>query len=114
MLKLTTPLTVGLIALSTIGCASKPAVKKIGEVTYTLSVGESESGSADEAKRTAQSEAESFCASMDKSFVYVRAFTSVAYFSDEKARTYVLDFGCLDASDPEYRHRVLGQATESN
>lgn len=101
-----------MIAAAISGCASNPEVQKIGKDTYTITVDEPDSGGAAEAKRMALSNAQAFCTSKDKSFAFLRTFTPVSYFSDEARRIHVLDFRCLDESDPEYKNMVIEQTPE--
>jgi hypothetical protein len=105
-------LAVVVIAAGISACASNSDVLKIGKDTYTIAAREPETGGAAQAKRNAISDAKSYCASLDKSFAFLRTFTPVSYFSDEKEKNYVLDFRCLDPSDPEYKNLVIEETPD--
>ena len=107
-------LAVVAIAAGITACASHSDVKKIGKDTYTIAAREAETGGVAETRRRAMSDAESYCASLEKSFVFLRAFTPISYFSDDGATNYVLDFRCLDQSSPEYKNTVIGQTPDIN
>jgi hypothetical protein len=105
-------LAVVVFAAGISACASNSEVQKFGKDTYTIAVRGSEAEGAAEAKRQALSDARSYCASLDKSFAFLRTFTPVSYFSDEGEKNYVLDFRCLDESDPEYKNLVIEKTPE--
>jgi hypothetical protein len=105
-------LAVVVVAAGIAACASHSEVQKIGKDTYTIVVRGSEARGAAEAKRRALSDARSYCASVDKSFAFLRTFTPVSYFSDKGEKNYVLDFRCLDESHPEYKNLVIEKTPE--
>ena len=107
-------LAVVAIAAGLSACAFSSDVQKIGKDTYTIAAREPETGGVTEARRRALSDAESYCASLEKSFVFLRAFTPISYFSDEGATNYVLDFRCLDQSSPKYKNTVIGKTPDIN
>jgi hypothetical protein len=107
-------LAVVVVAAGIAACASNSEVQKIGKDTYTIVVRGSEAQGAAEAKRRALSDARSYCASLDKSFAFLRTFTPVSYFSDEGEKNHVLDFRCLDESHPEYKNLVIEKTPEIN
>ena len=107
-------LAVVAIAAGVTACASNSDVQKIGKDTYSIAVRQPETGGTAEARRRALSDAESYCASLEKSFVFLRAFTPISYFSDDGATSYVLDFRCLDQSSPERKDTVIGKTPDIN